>query len=559
MQGDGEYAIARDRVFDVVAEYLEGEGVAYQQEKAAAVLEHSMLIAPDWNIYSFWHPVLQKHFAARGLEDAVLRQGSVDLVLRYLGDSRWHQTIYYLAGLLDEDDATKLTDYLLDSNHLVPALICTFQARALPDDMKETVVSETLKFVMTAFSEKIQESSIEEFRMYLWQFLVGGEERQSDDLWRLATVLSIVTVGLGLEACIKPELQSMLQSHDETQCMIAFYWLNVFLQREAASSDDFSDEEDFSDDFWDDLDTAVVFHCCFESTYAWQTRMMAARIIPKITNREGFIPLWEKALRAPEANTLLQLLATLALLETEGDDVLRVLRYALDNRDAQVRLVAVWGMQRHDQAAELTRMIYDPNPIVAHEAALRLSGYYLRCWDEGSWAGAYETTPDAFKLEFESLIAPMVGKIPNDVLSEQFAELMVLTGPLDYLVDPLEDEDRIYALVDSIHIQWCWYSDDAWFIKDIGAGPAIVSAIWQVALAAPSYMSDWVNDYFAELPEEFLERVRLTSSGQLSWGWGELTDQDMTYIKEWTDHDRARDVTAAVLSGCYRARQKREE
>ncbi len=120
MQGDGKYIMAKDDVFDVVAEYLEGESIAYQQEVATQILKHPMLVTPEWDILSFWHPDLQEYFAARGLQDAVLRQGSVESVLRYLGVGefhKWYDILVYLAGLLGQREVTKLIDYLLDFNH----------------------------------------------------------------------------------------------------------------------------------------------------------------------------------------------------------------------------------------------------------------------------------------------------------------------------------------------------------------------------------------------------------------------------------------------------------
>jgi hypothetical protein len=59
--------------------------------------------------------------------------------------------------------------------------------------------------------------------------------------------------------------------------------------------------------------------------------------------------------------------------------------------------------------------------------------------------------------------------------------------------------------------------------------------------------------------EPFLEEIRLTDDGRLSWQSGELTDENIAYIREWTDCETAREVTEEVLSGHYKARQKAAE
>ena len=189
MQGDGEYTIAKDEVFDVVAEYLEGESIAYRQEVATQVLEHPMLIMSEWNTLSFWHPVLQEYFAARGLQDAVLRLGSVELVLRYLGAGellKWYDIVVYLAGLLEQKEVTKLIDYLLDFNQQYLALPCALQARSLHGDTVTTVVRETLNLLQVLASEIVEESSVEQFSLYVFG-LLDAEELPSGWIGMIST------------------------------------------------------------------------------------------------------------------------------------------------------------------------------------------------------------------------------------------------------------------------------------------------------------------------------------------------------------------------------------
>jgi KaiC/GvpD/RAD55 family RecA-like ATPase len=551
MQGDGKYTIVRGRVFDIVAEYLEGESVAYQQEVAAAVLAHPMLIAPDLNIYSFWHPALQEYFAARGLQDAVLRQEGVSYgeianrMVVYLRNSQWHETISYLAGFLGKDDVTKLIEYLLDFNQPYLAMVCALHAKSLQDGMVETVVNQVLEIVK-AFSyvsyDAIQGDSIEELGMYLWRSLENEARHLSGALGNFIYTLSIAVVRFELEAHVEPELQSMLQSQDEIRRMIALYWLNVLIQQGASFSHRL-------------VEITVANVLPRDFTYSWAgIGLFALMALPKMANREEYIPQWEKVLHSEEVPSIWHLLAVLALRETEGDEALRLLRYSLGNEDPQVRLVAVWEMTRGSgQSGELLRMVRDPNPIVAHEAALLLTMYYWDHEGEGDWLDDFAFAPVASsKLEFERLVTPLLGKIPYDMLSEQFAVLDMLIGPLDYLVKPLEHKNRIHVLLDSIYQQWCCYTSYSWTGSEIGAGPAIASAIWQVVLAD---LSGGFNDV-RDTSELSLKGVKLADGGRLIWAYRELTDANIAYIKEWTDHEKAREVATLVLSGCYNARRE---
>jgi hypothetical protein len=544
MQGDGKYTIVRGRVFDIVAEYLEGESVAYQQEVAAAVLAHPMLIAPDRNIFSFWHPALQEYFAARGLQDAVLRQEGVSFgeianrMVVYLKNSQWHETISYLAGFLGTDDVTKLIEYLLDFNQPYLAMVCALQARSLQDGMMETVVSQAFQVLTRYSSEAIQRASSEELAVYLWLLLENEALQFADDLGNFVHTLSVIVVHFELEAHVEPELQSLLQSQDEMQRVVALYGLNVFVEQGATFSDDL---------------VKTVFDILSPDRSIGE-RLLAAKVIPQMASGERYLPTWEGVLHNREATEISHLLAVLALRETEGDKALELLRYALEDESPQVRLVAVWEMTRGGgQSGELLRMVRDPNPIVAHEAALLLTMYYWDHEGEGDWIDDFAFAPAASsKLEFERLVAPLAGKIPYDMLSEQFAELRLLTDPLDYLVKPLEHKNRIHVLLDSIYQQWCCYTSYSWTGSEIGAGPAIASVIWQVVLADLSGGSNDVRD----TSELSLEGVKLADDGRLIWAYGELTDANIAYIKEWTDHEKAREVVTSVLSGCYKVRRE---
>ena len=228
-----------------------------------------------------------------------------------------------------------------------------------------------------------------------------------------------------------------------------------------------------------------------------------------------------------------------------------------------MRLVAVWGMAKHRQNSDLLRMVYDPNPIVAHESAFLITR--RDCYDLGK---EYDATPGLFKLIMENLIAPLAGKIPHSMLSERFTDLSILHGPLDYLVRPFEAkkrlEDLVYTvMVEGLHL--CFGDSSA----------AIVALIWGVALADPlpeqvGFLSD------LETAKEHLGQVKTTEDGQLYVEGspvgnaymaivaeegrlspeisGELlTEEHIEYIKSWTDYEPTRDLAAAVLTGRWRA------
>jgi hypothetical protein len=552
MQGTEAYTITRDQIFDIVAEYLDHESIAYQQTVAAAVLKHPMLIVPDWNNLSFWHPVLQEYFAARGLQDAVLRQGSVDLVLRYLGDYRWNGTILLLVGLLDEGDATKLIEYLLDFGNLLLAVMSLGLAKSLRNSVMETVVGEAVQEVMAFFDGmKDPADDLAVTGYFYMERLRTPEIQWGYNLDTLIYFLSDTVVQFELQAYVEPYLQSALQGRDEVRCIGGLYLLTRLVQLGAT--------------FSDDLIETVVNVAFDHSIYAFAgTPIMASRLIPKMVNREKDLPLWENVLHThtEETDKALHLLAVLALNETAGDEAVPLLRYALGHVDPQVRLVAVWGMHKHRQKGDLLRMVYDPNPVVAHEATFLLESNPL--------GKEYDATPGLFKLMVENLIAPLAGKLPVSMLSEQFSWLNADLSDfsLEAIVKPFEHKERLQDLDYAIMV-------DGLSICYQDSSVEIVALIWGVALADPAPEED---GYIADLQDakDCLEQVKMTPDGQLyvkgsplgavytdlviregrlsSELSGELlTEEHIAYIKAWTDYEPTRDIAAKVLSGRWKA------
>ncbi len=484
------YLFNRDQVFGIVAEYLSGESIEYQEDKAQEVLRHPLLTPLGSSYFSFWHPAIQEYLTARGLQDAIFaRQVSTadksELLLQYLRDRQWHDTIYYLAEILD--DATQLINLLLDFDPLL-ALNCTHKAKRTQDKDStiKLVVNELIKAIITAIDQiwtsademavsstkespeyvpdvnedvqikiqKIQETFLPflvsnsllvhltstRFKLNkprLEEFGLGNLVKFIDYVFALQQAITDYKLDTELQGV---HLQNLLQSQRLLYRLFGLYWLEVAL---------IFPDTSFSTGFLTAIDEYLPPVNLNPDNINELTMTMRVKLnlLPKIKDEQTLITYWNEFLKVPNTHPhckLMHTYAALGLLNTEGSQAQKPLYNILYHEEAQVRLIATLGMLKYEQYGEVSICVYspDPNPIVAHFASVRLPDP-LDCIfiDE-------EMT--YIRLLVEALIAPLAAKIPVAMLEEQFLELSTLSVKPDFLVNPYPDQEYLDQIVEAL-------------------------------------------------------------------------------------------------------------
>lgn len=110
----GDYFLKEKDVERLIADYLQGVP-KLEEPDAALVLEsleaqHGIFVERARGIHSFSHLTLQEYFTARYIVDNEQR-GTVNRLMRHVGDERWNEVFLLVAGMLD--DATEFAEQYL--------------------------------------------------------------------------------------------------------------------------------------------------------------------------------------------------------------------------------------------------------------------------------------------------------------------------------------------------------------------------------------------------------------------------------------------------------------
>lgn len=114
----GDYFLKEKDVERLIADYL--QGVPKLEESDATLVlqaleaQHGIFVERARGIHSFSHLTLQEYFTARYIVDNEQR-GTVNRLMRHVGDERWNEVFLLVAGMLDE--ATEFAQQYLVAAH----------------------------------------------------------------------------------------------------------------------------------------------------------------------------------------------------------------------------------------------------------------------------------------------------------------------------------------------------------------------------------------------------------------------------------------------------------
>jgi hypothetical protein len=605
------YSFERDQVFDLVSDYLPGESVVFQEEVAQQLLKHP-LITPSETHLSFWHPALHDYLAVRGLQEAILKQDRVEQVWPFPDED----LVYELAEILDTDHASRLVEWVLGFDPLF-ALECANHAKSLRDSTIAEVVSELSKAIPDIIDE-FQNSEVttaDGITIHIAQdypFLLGelfhslsigyvpGRLAQTpitDILVKLVNYLgaidqTVIDYNLDPDIHIGLHLENLLRSQNPNHCMVGLCWLERILRiKEITFSPSFLSE--IND--WLSLLPPEV-QSTEPSTRAKLTIMVARvnlELLPKIIDEQEWLTFCKDALQYPEDRQEFKfhrLLGALGLLHLKGEEALELLYSQVNHPDPQLRLVAEIGLSESGdvgssiessydpntgrtkstiilsrQAESLINLITDPNPVVAFHATNDLY------WDFDREECI--TSCQLYRTMIENLIAPLVGKIPEVTISEQFPYFQALRYSLYFLVDPYSYPDELKSISSTLLNLGLYYN---WYVADLSDDKAdkkaallgsIIALIWVESLVSESKVQ-LDDDFDPEDIEKILLHIKSSNDGYpftdgeyllLVWGYIQFTDEDIAYIKTWTDHEITREIATKVLSGSYQPRLEKGE
>jgi hypothetical protein len=521
------------------------------------VLSKPLFPAREWDTYAFWHPALQRHLAARGLERAVFDEGTVELILRYLEPDQLNGTIFHLSQLLDEEKRARLAGRLLDfPNRIWLALLCAPFSDEGESDVGGQAYEAALDRLRAIVPEEVP--GIELLGEHLLQLATDGKNTPDDfQIERLVQMLTFRVACTPYDHDFAAELASLLTSDQEAERMLGVYWYSILIR---------DDDVDLSG--CEDLVREIVV--LLQGGYARQhtTRLLAARALLDTVDRydEMYFPIWNGTLSSGDLLTsvigviALQYLTDVAPerdITTEViQDAERLLKAKRRDSDPRIRLAA----------CGLHAEIDDPDPIVASYAArsrcmfhsmdIRGIAAVIRdlAIDQYNWTEKPDFAPGSFSAEFGALVAPLVHERPLDMLLLPFALFREIEPVAQRGNEDMFDPQQFGPPVDLLATLWNWYSRSGAFRTEVPSGPKVALQVWAVALAhSEDLTEDTETAAFVAECETALGMVTLDEEGRPRWQGNPLSADDIDYIESWTDHDLARPIAEAVLAGRFRA------
>ncbi|GIK38329.1 MAG: hypothetical protein BroJett011_21620 [Chloroflexota bacterium] len=593
-------------VFRVVANSLPGESTEYQQ-KIANILIHQHPLLISFNDYiSFWHPAFKDYFAARGLQD-IIRNQDFELALSYFNIPRWDETIVYLAQISDSTGQARLIEYILENfDNPILAWRCVGQAPSLHTDVIDKFTHRLAQGLVTAI-ENIQQNHVEQVDELLQWVLMDGNDSlrrawsNSDDKGDLSKVenlnfylglnkykqmskleeyfyilvMTIRKFELEDEIYLEPYFLDLLKSPGPITRLIGWSLLKKSL--------DFL-KITFSMHFLKEIAALIMGEAPPQNSMSPTDKFLnevikninfiemltELRIAPKILalgeEKQKVLSFWRNILYT--GNGFSQIGAALGLLEIGGDEALELLCSLLDHPEPSLRYLAIFGIIRTKQSNrynDLRKMIYDPDPVVAFWSTFQLESVETSLSIARSGA--------ELRLVVENLLMPLTNKFTLDILSKHTL-LFGLNSPYMpielfgnftnfAMADPLLDVIGSALICEGVCFDDYFLNSPEWHNKKAGWQGAVIALIWTLSLAISGRTSFPRSEITPEEAKETLARILTVTKGWFPFydekDLGkplELTDNNIAYIKSWTDHDLTREIAEEVLAGRYRPRLK---